>query len=270
MTVFVGTSGWQYRDWRERFYPTGVAQKGWLEFYARRFATVESNNAFYRLPEPKTFANWAQKTPEDFVFSVKVSRYLTHIRRLREPAEPVARFVEHVRHLGDKLGPLLLQLPPNLKRSTEDLTETLERFAAEDPDMRVAVEFRHASWFTDDVREILERHGAALCLADGSLTSKSDRKIHGVMSPEWRTTTWGYARFHHGAATPDPCYGRRALSTWAGRLAGLWGPRSDVFVYFNNDGGACAVRDARVFAGLLDRTGMPTTRVPGPREVSVG
>jgi uncharacterized protein YecE (DUF72 family) len=270
MTVFVGTSGWQYRHWRERFYPAGVAQRSWLEFYARRFATVESNNAFYRLPEPKTFAAWAERTPDDFVFAVKVSRYLTHIRRLRDPAEPVARFVDHARHLGDKLGPVLLQLPPNLRRSTDDLATTLARFAREGPNIRVAVEFRHDSWFTDDVRALLEDHGAALCLADGSLTTKPDRKIHGVMSPEWRTAEWGYVRFHHGAATPDPCYGRRALSTWADRLGELYGPGADVFVYLNNDGAACAVRDARVFARLAGRAGLTATRVPGPKEVTVG
>ena len=270
MTVHVGTSGWQYRHWRERFYPSGVPQKAWLEFYAERFATVESNNAFYRLPEPKTFAAWAQRTPDDFVFTVKVSRYLTHIRRLREPAEPVARFVEHARHLGDKLGPVLLQLPPNLKLASDDLAETLKRFAREEPRVRVAVEFRHDSWFIDQVRDILESHGAALCLADGSLTTKTDRKIHGVMSPEWRTTDWGYVRFHHGAASPDPCYGRRALSTWVDRIGDLFGTQRDVFVYFNNDGAACALRDARVFAGLAEKSGLRVTRVVGPREVSVG
>jgi uncharacterized protein YecE (DUF72 family) len=270
MTIFVGTSGWQYRHWRERFYPVGVAQKDWLEFYAERFATVESNNAFYRLPDPKTFANWAQRTPDDFVFTVKVSRYLTHIRRLREPTEPVARFVDHARHLGDKLGPVLLQLPPTLKCSTDDLDATLARFAAEDSHVRVAVEFRHDSWFIDAVRHILETYGAALCLADGSLTVKAGRKIHGVMSPEWRTTDWGYLRFHHGAASPDPCYGRRALATWVDRLKKLFGSRVDVFVYFNNDGAACALRDARVFAGLLEASGVGASRVVGPREVTVG
>jgi uncharacterized protein YecE (DUF72 family) len=270
MNVHVGTSGWQYRHWRERFYPSGVPQKAWLEFYADRFATVESNNAFYRLPEPKTFADWARRTPDDFVFTVKVSRYLTHIRRLREPADPVNRFVAHARHLGEKMGPVLLQLPPNLKLAAGDLAETLQRFAREDSKVRVAVEFRHDSWFTDEVRAILESQNAALCLADGSLTTKPDRKIHGVMSPLWRTANWGYVRFHHGAASPDPCYGRRALSTWVDRIKDLFGSGDDVFVYFNNDGAACALRDARVFAGLAEAAGLSVTRVVGPREVTVG
>jgi uncharacterized protein YecE (DUF72 family) len=113
--VLVGTSGWQYRDWRGRLYPQRLAQGRWLEHYAERFATVESNNAFYRLPEPATFAAWAERTPPDFVMAVKASRFLTHVKRLRDPEEPVGRLLGHARHLGAKLGPVLLQLPPTLK-----------------------------------------------------------------------------------------------------------------------------------------------------------
>ena len=159
MPVYVGTSGWQYDDWRGRFYPRDLPQRAWLEFFADRFAVVESNNAFYRLPKPETFAKWAARTPSDFIFTVKVSRYLTHIRRLRDPAEPVERFITHASHLGDKLAVALLQLPPNLRAAPEALDETLREFGGR---VRVAVELRHQSWFTDETRSILEAHGAAL------------------------------------------------------------------------------------------------------------
>jgi uncharacterized protein YecE (DUF72 family) len=186
--------------------------------------------------------------------AVKASRYLTHIRRLNEPEEPVARFTEHARHLGRKLGPVLLQLPPNLEANHPRLDLTLSLFPA---DWRVAVEFRHSSWFTGETRQLLTARGAALCLAD------SPRR----KTPLWRTTDWTYLRLHEGRATPHPCYGRTALSTWAQRLAELMGPEDDAYVYFNNDGRACAVRDARLFALAAEKAGLEPTRVPGPREV---
>jgi len=252
--VLIGTSGWQYRHWRETFYQRAVRQTDWLAYFAERFATVEVNNAFYRLPEAATFAKWAAGTPDGFVFAVKASRFLTHIRRLREPEEPVALLLERARALGPKLGPVLLQLPPNLRADLERLDATLAAFGGR---VRVAVEFRHESWFTGEARALLESHGAALCLADR----------RGVASPLWRTADWGFLRFHEGRARPRPCYGRDARERWAGRLAELWGPRADCYVYFNNDGCACALRDARLFAGAAERAGLEPTRVPGPRDV---
>ena len=250
MPVLIGTSGWMYRDWRHRFYPDGVAQKRWLEHYADRFDTVESNAAFYRLPERKTFEDWAQRTPRDFVWAVKMSRYLTHIRRLREPAEPVDRFLDRARGLGSKLGPVLLQLPPNLKADVDSLDETLRRLGKR---VRVAVEFRHESWFTAETESLLGERGAALCLAD-----RGSRPI----TPLWRTTDWGYLRLHEGSAAPHPCYGRAALQSWAERLAELWGRGAEIFVYFNNDTLGCALRDCRIFARAVERAGLESSRVP--------
>lgn len=260
MPVLIGTSGWQYRHWRGRLYPEGLPTRLWLDHFAERFRTVESNNAFYRLPERELFARWAEKTPDDFVFSVKVSRYLTHIKRLKEPAEPVERFLEHAAGLGPKLGPALLQLPPNLQAEHAALIETLECFGGR---ARVAVEFRHPTWFTDETRRILEKHGAALCFADGNL-NKMDIRSRPV-APFWRTTDWGYLRLHHGAAAPDPCYGRTALKSWAERLADLFDDREDLFVYFNNDEQGCAPANSRTFARYIERAGLTPTRVP--REV---
>jgi uncharacterized protein YecE (DUF72 family) len=238
MSVLVGTSGWQYRDWREAFYPRRLSQKNWLAYYADHFSTVEVNNAFYRLPEASTFARWSEQTPAGFVIAVKASRYLTHIRRLREPAEPVARFVARARALGSKLGPVLLQLPPNLTSRPEALDETLAAFP---PGFRVAVEFRHDSWFTDDVAAVLRQHDAACCWAD-SPTRRT---------PLWRTATWGYVRMHEGRASPRPCYGHQALRTWARRLADLFDRNDDVYVYFNNDLHACAVSNADQLINML-------------------
>jgi len=256
MTVWIGTSGWQYDDWRGPVYPRPLPQRAWLESYSARFATVESNNAFYHLPKREVFEAWADRTPGDFVMAVKVSRYLTHIKRLAEPAEPVERFLDRARGLGAKLGPALIQLPPQLRCDVRRLTTTLEQFPA---DVRVAVEFRHPSWFTDEIRQLLIDHGAALCLADR----------RGVLGPIWRTTDWTYLRFHQGRAHPRPSYGDAALATWARRLADRWSADEDIYVYFNNDHRAAAPRDAARFAGQIRRVGLRPSRVPSVRSLQM-
>lgn len=249
MVVRIGTSGWQYRHWRGTFYPDGVPTSRWLEFYAESFETVEVNNAFYRLPSAHVFERWRDATPDGFELAVKVSSYLTHNKRLREPREPVGRFVDRARHLGTKLGPVLVQLPPTMRADVGRLDDALECF----PDgVRVAVETRHESWDCNAVWEVLARHGAAWCVADAPWRRW----------PVVRTADWGYFRFHEGVATPRPCYGRRSLATWASRIAQTWATASDVYAYFNNDPCACALHDARVFAGLCVRAGLRTTRVP--------
>ena len=257
MPVLVGTSGWQYRHWRERLYPKELAQKGWLEYYADRFRIVELNNSFYQLPKPASFEGWFKRTPEDFILAVKANRYITHVRRLRDVREAVDRFMQNVRHLGAKLGPVLLQLPPTLKANLPGLDATLARFP---DDVRVAVEFRHDSWFSEEARALLAAHDAALCLAD-----RGSRPL----GPVWRTAAWTYLRFHQGRASPEPCYGRRALESWAGRLAEQWRADEDIYVFFNNDPRGCAVRDAVRFAAHVARIGLPPTRVP-PEETKVG
>jgi uncharacterized protein YecE (DUF72 family) len=234
----IGTSGWQYRDWRGRFYPDDVPAKRWLEFYASRFGTVEVNNTFYRLPGRDTFADWAARVPDDFEFAIKASRYLTHYKRLREPEEPVDRLLRHAEPLGKRLAVVLLQLPPDLRVAPDDLDRTLRAFRDR---VRVAVEPRHPSWWTDEVRAVLERHSAALCLAD-----RGSRPI----TPLWRTADWTYLRFHSGRARPAPCYGIAALKSWVARLTDLFGPDLEGYVYFNNDTGGCAVRDAATFTRL--------------------
>jgi uncharacterized protein YecE (DUF72 family) len=244
--IWIGTSGWQYSSWREAFY-AGVPQRRWLEHYAECFATVENNNAFYRLPPRETFESWRERTPDGFVMAVKASRYLTHIRRLRDPAEPVARLMSAAQGLGSRLGPVLLQLPPTLRADPALLAGCLRRFP---PGTRVAVEPRHPSWWTGDVRAVLERAGAALCWAD---------RLGRPLTPLWRTTPWGYLRFHEGAARPR--YGAAALRSWAGRVAEAFGDEADVYAYFNNDPGGAAVLDAERFAAEVRRSGRTPTAV---------
>jgi uncharacterized protein YecE (DUF72 family) len=244
--ILVGTSGWQYRHWRDRFYPPGLPQRQWLGYYAARFLTLEINSAFYRLPERCTFAGWREQTPPGFRAAVKMSRYLTHIRRLRDPAEPVARFLDRAGGLGDRLGPVLLQLPPNLPADPGALAATLACFPAGE---RVAVEPRHASWWTDAVRRTLAAYGAALCWAD-----RRGRPV----TPLWRTADFGYLRLHEGAARPWPRYGTAALRSWLRRVAGAFGDGATVYAYFNNDQEGAAPVDAAAFAGLCHRHGLAT------------
>lgn len=253
MAVLIGTSGWHYGHWKGGFYPPRLEPSLWLAHYAGSFATVEVNNAFYRLPDAGTFAKWAEGVPADFTFAVKASRYLTHVRRLQAPQEPVRLLLDRARHLGAKLGAVLLQLPPTLRADVDALAAALDAFPAH---VRVAVEPRHPSWFSDETRALLERMGAALCLTD----------VDGKGPPHWRTADWGYVRFHHGRASPPSCYGRTALRSWAEELARLWPPSADIYVYFNNDQNGCAPNDARRFATAVARAGLVPTRAPRASE----
>jgi uncharacterized protein YecE (DUF72 family) len=250
MPILVGTCGWSYRDWRGTFYPADLAQRHWLDYYAQSFATVELDNAFYRLPAYETFQGWHDKLPGDVVVAVKASRFLTHVKRLKEPVEPVTRLVDHARGLGDRLGPILLQLPPNLRADRGLLADCLAAFPKR---VRVAVEPRHESWWTDDVRRELERHGAALTWTD---------RLGRPLTPLWRTTDWGYVRFHEGRAQPWPRYGRAALASWVERIADAYGDDADVHAYFNNDPGGAAVVDAVAFAHAAGRSGRTVSRTP--------
>ena len=262
MPVLVGTSGWQYRHWRDVLYPPDVPQRRWLEHYASQYDTVENDGTFYRLPARETFADWEQRTPAGFVMAVKASRYLTHVKRLNEPAEPVARLMTAAAGLGGKLGPVLLQLPPTLTADPPRLAACLDAFAAwaatsgaEPP--AIAVEPRHASWWTDETRQVLATHGAALCWAD---------QLGRPVTPLWCTAAWGYLRFHQGAAQPWPRYGQRALSSWLDRVTQAWpDDGAPVYAYFNNDPAGAAVADSVTFAALARRAGRSVSRTPASR-----
>jgi uncharacterized protein YecE (DUF72 family) len=236
MSLYVGTSGWQYADWRGGLYPAKLPQRRWLEHYAATFNTVEVNATFYRLPSVDAVQRWADTLPAGFVMTVKASRYLTHIKRLRDPAEPVSRLLGRIAPLRERglLGPILLQLPPNFAAVPGDLAATLAEFP---PDLRLAVEPRDRSWFTPTVRRILEDHAAALVWAD--------REAKAV-TPLWQTCDWLYLRFHHGRRAWS--YDDSDLRRWVRRFRDA----ADGYVYFNNDPGGAAVRDGLRFNELLD------------------
>jgi uncharacterized protein YecE (DUF72 family) len=253
--LWIGTSGWQYRHWRGKLYPRGLPTDRWLDRYVEAFDTVELNVTFYGQPRPAVFEGWARRVPDGFLFAVKASRFLTHIRRLREPRDAVDRLMEGASRLGVHLGPILVQLPPDMPVGPGRLAETLDAFPAE---VRVAVEPRHPSWFADDVRSILRERSAALCWADR----------HGPRTPtdsSWATAPFGYVRFHAGRAMPRGCYGKRALESWLDRIRAAW-PASgaDVFLYWNNDGRGCAPRDAAMLGSMARRKAIDVRRTPDP------
>jgi uncharacterized protein YecE (DUF72 family) len=233
--AWIGTSGWAYDDWRDRVYPPGLRQRDRLSWYAGRFPTVEVNASFYRLPSPDTFARWRDQTPSAFTFAVKMSRYVTHIRRLRDPGEGIDRFWRASEGLGAKRGPVLVQLPPTLAADEALLQGFLD---AQPATMRAAFEFRHASWDTDAVRARLDRAGAAWVLADRP----------GARVPLHVTAGWSYVRFHQGRRSAAG-YPRAKLRRWAQRLADL--SVEELFVYFNNDPGGAAARDAEALTTML-------------------
>ncbi len=239
MTLLVGTSGFDYKDWRGSFYPRFIKSGDRLAFYAEHFDTVELNVTFYRMPAASAFRGWRDAVPDGFVFAVKASRYLTHIRRLVDPEQPVEFLMERAGELGVRLGPILLQLPPSLGIDLERLERTLEAFGR---DVRVAVEPRHKSWFVPELCQVLRRHEAAFVLADR----------RGPITPLWSTSGWTYLRLHQGSATPRPCYGERSLQSWVERLGELPdGAGRSGYVYFNNDHRACAVKNAAEFEAML-------------------
>jgi uncharacterized protein YecE (DUF72 family) len=239
VALLVGTSGFDYKDWRGPFYPRFLKSGDRLAFYAEQFGTVELNVTFYRMPKAEAFRGWRDAVPDDFRFAVKASRYLTHIKRLEDPQGSVEFLMERAGELGDKLGVVLLQLPPSLEIDLGRLDDTLRAFRAA---VQVAVEPRHKSWFVPELLELLRDHGAAFVLADR----------RGPITPLWSPTDWTYLRLHQGRATPRPCYGRDALASWVDRLATLPGVDRG-YVYFNNDHRACAVYNARTFERILAR-----------------
>jgi uncharacterized protein YecE (DUF72 family) len=240
LKVRIGCSGWAYTHWRERFYPKGLPQRQWLAHYAEHFDTVEINNTFYRLPKPSAVEGWVEQSPPGFVFAIKASRYLTHVKRLKTLDPYVNRFYEPLEALvrSEKFGPLLWQFPANFHLNAERLESALRAL----PPGRHAFEFRHESWFTEEVYDLLREHGAALVIGDES--------SRWVSSPHVRTTDWTYIRLHHGSRGHHGNYSKAEIETWARRLA-QWRRDTELFVYFNNDWEGYAIRNARLLKDLL-------------------
>ena len=230
--VHVGTSGYNYPEWRGSFYPADLPAAAMLPFYAERFRTVEINATFYRMPTAKTVTGWAETAPPGFVFTLKAPQRITHMRRLRDVDEPLRFFCDVARQLGDKLGPLFFQLPPNFKKDTDRLRDVLIQVP---PDLRCAFEFRHASWFADDVYEALRSRDAALCVAD----TEAGR------TPDETTATWGYYRLRNIE------YSDAELTGWAAALRRRG--RRDAFCYFKHEDSGTGPALAARLRARLDR-----------------
>jgi len=235
----VGTSGWVYPHWKGVFYPEDLPQSRWFEYYARHFETVEINNTFYRLPRESTFDRWRDQAPERFTYAVKASRYITHLKHLRECAEPVERFLGRARRLGDRLGPVLYQLPPHWGADPGRLAE----FAALLPqDLIQVFEFRNGRWFIEPVREILERHSLSFCIFS----------LPGAECPLWVTGQVVYIRFHGADRVYGGRYSHEQLKVWAQRIQDFLIQGHDVYVYFNNDAFGYALENARELKEMVE------------------
>jgi uncharacterized protein YecE (DUF72 family) len=239
-SIRIGCSGWNYASWKQEFYE-GLPARSWLEHYARHFDTVEVNNTFYRLPNRESVAGWERTVPPGFLFSVKASRYLTHIKRLLDVGVGLERFYERIEPLrrSPKLGPILWQLPPNFRRDDERLAHALALLPRS---QRHSFEFRHPSWFDGDVYELLERHGAALVIGDRPEVRPFQAHVF--------TAPWTYLRFHYGSRGRRGNYSESELREWAQRLE-AWSAEVEVFAYFNNDWEGFAVRNALRLRELL-------------------
>jgi uncharacterized protein YecE (DUF72 family) len=239
--VRIGCSGWNYGHWRERVYPKGLPSRRWLAHYAKLFDTVEVNSTFYRLPRRESVAAWVAESPPGFRFAVKASRFLTHMKRLTDMDQGVRRFYERIEPLVEspKLGPVLWQLPENFHRDDERLAGALERL----PPGRHCFEFRHRSWFCEDVYSLLRSRGVALVIGDHP---KRPFQAHEL------TTDWTFLRFHYGSRGRHGNYSERELEGWAQRIE-RWRAQADVYAYFNNDWNAYAVRNALLLRRMIER-----------------
>ena len=250
----VGCSGWNYRSWKGPFYPADLPASRWLRYYASVFDTVEVNGVFYRLPEATTFDAWREQTTSGFLMALKASRFLTHMKRLRDPEEPLQRLFSRASELGPRLGPVLYQLPPNFHRDLarlEAFLQHLPRRIADVPGAAVAanttihhvLELRHPSWYVQETWDLLDRHGAGLCLHDKAGSTILEPIVGPLL----------YVRFHGTSGHYHGSYTTRALDAWAARLVGQHQDGRAVFAYFNNDPDATATRTALELRRLIAR-----------------
>jgi uncharacterized protein YecE (DUF72 family) len=235
--VRIGCSGWTYKDWKGPFYPPATRDVERLEYYASRFDTAEINASFYRLPSESMVAGWARRAPAGFTFAWKVSRFITHNKKLNDCADSVSLVWGRMAPLSEKLGPALIQLPPMLRRNDE----RLDRFLDLLPPGRHTVEFRHPSWYAPEVFAILGRHDAALCISDH----------HSAPSPWEVTASWVYVRGHGPGGRYHGRYPAEALAGWAAKIADWRGRGLDVYAYFDNDIKSAAPFDAEALKALV-------------------
>jgi uncharacterized protein YecE (DUF72 family) len=238
--IRIGCSGWNYAHWRERVYPKGLPPRRWLEHYATLFDTVEVNNTFYRLPRIEAVRGWVEQSPPGFLFAVKMSRYITHIRRLGGLETGIPLFYDRIAPLAasPKLGPVLWQLPPTFKRNDDRLAAALAAL----PAGRHAFEFRHPTWYSAEVYELLRAHGAALVIPDSRRYPFRELEL---------TAAWTFVRFHHGARGRNGNYSETEIAEWAERIDGWRKDGIDVYAYYNNDWEGYAVRNGLRLRELL-------------------
>jgi len=240
--VLVGTSGWSYEHWQGVFYPEELPADHWLAYYAQRFSSVEINNSFYHLPRKKTLRRWRDAVPDDFVFCAKASRYITHMKKLKDPAKSVSAFFGRISALGDKLGPVLFQLPPNWRFNAQRLSAFLEALSSE---FRYAFEFRDHSWLNDETYALLARHDAAFCIYE----------LDGFLSPREVTTDFVYVRLHGPDGPYQGSYDTRVLSGWAGAFSTWSAGGKAVYCYFDNDQAGYAANNALSLHAMLQDAG---------------
>lgn len=237
--IHIGTSGWHYSHWVGPFYPSGTSSEQFLSYYTGFFGTVEINNTFYQLPARETLAGWREGTPDDFLFACKASRFITHMKKLGDPKQSVKRFFHTIEVLGDKLGPVLFQLPPRWHLNLDRLKCFLEALPKS---WRYAFEFRDDTWFTQDTLKVLTEHGAAFCMYD----------LAGRQSPEEVTTDLVYIRLHGPGKAYQGQYGTRVLARWAAQCLSWSKEGKDVYLYFDNDEKGYAAQDALALKRLVD------------------
>jgi uncharacterized protein YecE (DUF72 family) len=230
-TIHIGTSGWYYNHWKGPFYPNNISNKEMLRYYTQYFHTVEINNSFYRLPKKAILEIWKKTVPQHFVFTLKGSRYITHMKKLKDPSKGVPPLIENALVLGEKLGPILFQLPPRWCINLERLDEFLQYLPH---DLRYAFEFRDPSWFTDRTYEILAKQEAAFCIYH----------LAGNLSPKEVTTDFVYVRLHGAKEAYQGQYDGKTLSGWAGAFSSWARQGREIFCYFDNDQAGYAVQDA--------------------------
>jgi uncharacterized protein YecE (DUF72 family) len=237
-SIRIGCSGWNYKHWRGAFYPEKLPVKRWFDFYAEHFDTVEINNSFYRLPKAETFDKWGDQAPEGFCYAVKANRFLTQAKKLKDCAEPLQRMMTPFRHLGDRLGPILYQLPPRFKVNLERLEDFLQLVPK---DVVNVFEFREKSWLTEEMLALLDRYGASFCVHD----------MQGSATPRWAAGPIAYVRFHGGEGKYWGRYSDEGLLDWTDWMVEQARSGRNVWAYFNNDLEAHAIHDAQTLRAMV-------------------
>ena len=238
MNYLIGTSGYMYDSWKGKFYPEDIKKEDWLEYFSKQFKTVEINNSFYNLPSKDTFRRWKKQSENNFVFSVKANRYITHMKKLSDPEESLKNFLENASALDDKLGPLLFQLPPFWHKNQDKLENFFRKLPKKH---EVVFEFRHESWYDKEIYELLDKYNIALCLHD---------LADGSSPQDLVTTNFSYIRFHGPDGRYSTSYSEEQLQEWAERIRDL--DVKKIYCYFNNDNSGYAIENARTLREKLN------------------